>query len=233
MTAPLGKPLPPAHPRSSECGAGVRAPGSPRVLDVVLVDDHPLVLEGLSRAIQRRQMRAVAQFVSSAEALSYLRTHRADLLVVDLRLRGESGLDLVERVHPLLPTLPIAVLTSFEDRIAAKQAIQAGARGFLLKDALSDELVQRLRSIAEGDLVFDHRMADAVLNPHEVSLTGQEQTILTMIADGKTNREIGATLHMSPYTVKDHLTRCMRKLGTRTRAETVAKAAREGMLAEI
>lgn len=233
MTVPIGKSSQEGPSSSREAGSDARRSSQSTVLDVVLVDDHPLVLEGLGRAVARRQMRAVAQVVSSDEALSYLSTHRADLLVVDLRLRGESGLNLVEQAHRRLPSLPIAVLTSYEDRIAAKRAIRAGARGFLLKDALSDELVQRLRSIAEGDLVIDHRVADAVLSPQDITLTGQELKILTMVATGNTNREIGNTLHMSPYTVKDHLTRCMRKLGSHTRAEAVAKAAQEGLLQDL
>lgn len=220
-------------PAPEHVSASTRGYAGHKWLDLVLVDDHPLVLEGLARAVQRHQMRAVAQVVASAEALLYLDSHNVDLLVVDLRLRGESGLDLVERVHKRQPALPIAVLTSYEDHAAANQAIRAGARGFLLKDALSDELVQRLRGIAEGDLVIDHRVADAVLKPTDITLTAQELRILAMVADGETNREIGAALHMSPYTVKDHLTRSMRKLGTRTRAETVARATREGVLTDF
>lgn len=233
MTVPIGKSPQEGHLSSRQAGSDARRASQSAILDVVLVDDHPLVLEGLGRAMARSQMRAVAQVVSSDEALSYLSTHPADLLVVDLRLRGESGVDLVEQAHRRLPSLPIAVLTSYEDRIAAKRAIQAGARGFLLKDALSDELVQRLRNIAEGNLVIDHRVADAVLSPQDITLTEQELKILTLVATGKTNREIGDILHMSPYTVKDHLTRCMRKLDTHTRAETVVKATQEGLLQEL
>lgn len=225
----------PNLPAVSSPGAPATGGGAPvghKTWELALVDDHPLVLEGLSRSIQRYGMRVIAHFVSSSEALSFFDSNDVDLLVVDLRLRGESGLDLVAHVHKRKPWIRIAVLTSYEDPVAAKQAINAGARGFLLKDALSDELVRRLRSVAEGDLVVDNRLADAILSPVDVILEPRELRILSMIAEGLTNREIGAALHLSPYTVKDHLRRSMRKLGTRTRAETVAKAAREGLLTD-
>lgn len=223
-------PITPGAPSPSMPTTGGGIPASHRRWELALVDDHPLVLEGLSRLVQRYGMHTVAHFVSSSEALSFLDTNDVDLLVVDLRLHGESGLDLVTHVHKRKPWIRIAVLTSYEDPVAAKQAINAGARGFLLKDALSDELARRLRSVADGDLVVDNRLADAVLSPVDVTLEPRELRILSMIAEGLTNREIGMALHLSPYTVKDHLRRSMRKLGTRTRAETVAKAAREGLL---
>lgn len=200
-------------------------------VSAVLIDDHQVVLEGLTRTLQRDGMNVVATFGDGDAAVSFLRTHPVDLVVVDLRLQNRSGLAVVDAVHRMHTDTRIAVLTSFEDRAAASAAVQAGATGFLLKDTPIDELARRLRGVATGTLVIDARVAGAVLRPEQRLLSGHELSILELVAEGMTNREIGARLHLSHYTVKDYLTRIMRKLGTRSRAETVARAVQQGLLA--
>ncbi|MGQ0845102.1 MAG: response regulator transcription factor [Sporichthyaceae bacterium] len=197
----------------------------------VLIDDHQVVLEGLTRTLQREGMNVVATFVDGDSAVTFLRNRPVDLVVVDLRLQNRSGLAVVDAVHRMHPDTRIAVLTSFEDRAAASAAVHAGATGFLLKDTPIDELARRLRGVATGTLVIDARVAGAVLRPEQRLLSGHELSILELVAEGMTNREIGARLHLSHYTVKDYLTRIMRKLGTRSRAETVARAVQQGLLA--
>lgn len=200
-------------------------------VSAVLIDDHQVVLEGLTRTLQRDGMNVVATFGDGDAAVAFLRTHPVDLVVVDLRLQNRSGLAVVDAVHRMHQDTRIAVLTSFEDRAAASAAVQAGATGFLLKDTPIDELARRLRGVATGTLVIDARVAGAVLRPEQRLLSGHELSILELVAEGMTNREIGARLHLSHYTVKDYLTRIMRKLGTRSRAETVARAVQQGLLA--
>jgi len=207
-----------------------RAEAAREAVTAVLVDDHQVVLEGLTRTLQREGMTVVATFGDGDSAVAFLRTRPVDLLVVDLRLQNRSGLAVVDAVHRMNPDIKIAVLTSFEDRAAASAAVQAGATGFLLKDTPVDELGRRLWGVASGTLVVDARVAGAVLRPEQRLLSGHELSILELVAEGLTNREIGARLHLSHYTVKDYLTRIMRKLGTRSRAETVARAVQQGLL---
>jgi DNA-binding NarL/FixJ family response regulator len=202
-----------------------------RAVSAVLIDDHQVVLEGLTRTLQRDGIDVIGTFGDGDSAIAFLRTHPVDLVVVDLRLQNRSGLVVVDAVHRLNPDTRIAVLTSFEDRAAASAAVHAGAGGFLLKDTPVDELARRLRGVATGSLVIDARVAGAVLRPEQRLLAGHELSILELVAEGLTNREIGARLHLSHYTVKDYLTRIMRKLGTRSRAETVARAVQQGLLA--
>jgi DNA-binding NarL/FixJ family response regulator len=197
-------------------------------ITAVLIDDHQLVLDGLTRALQRHGMEVLGAFLDAHSALQFLETRQVDLVITDLRLRGESGLAVVAEVHKRNPTTKIAMLTSFDDAIAAAAAVRAGATGFLLKDTLSGELGRQLRDVAEGNLLVDARVATAVLEPRQL-LSAQELVMLGLVAEGLTNREIGARLHLSHYTVKDHLTKAMRKLGTSTRAETVAKAVQQGL----
>jgi DNA-binding NarL/FixJ family response regulator len=204
-------------------------------LSAVLVDDHEIVLEGLERALSREAIEVVAAFRDDESTLRFLgdgsRTAaQVDLAVVDLRLGGRSGVDLVKEILRVRPDVRIAMLTSFEDRTAATAAVRAGARGFFLKDSLCGELCAGLRRVAAGHLVIDARLADAVLDKEPKQFTGHELAILRLVAEGLSNRQIGDELHLSRYTVKEYLSRTMRKLGTGTRAETVVRAAWEGLL---
>lgn len=205
-------------------------------LSAVLVDDHELVLEGLERTLARDAIDVVGAFLDGQSAIDFLtgesaeRT-RIDLIIVDLRLGDRSGLALVEEVHRLRPDVRVAMLTSFEDRSAAVAAVRAGATGFFLKDSSCGELSAGLRRVAEGHLVIDSRLAAAVLNgERDRRFTEHELSIVTLVAAGMTNRQIGEELHLSAYTVKEYLSRVMRKLGTATRAETVVRAVWEGLL---
>ncbi|MGH3466752.1 MAG: response regulator transcription factor [Thermocrispum sp.] len=195
----------------------------------VLVDDHQLVLDGLSRALTRQGMSVLGTFVDGHSALRFLGCHVVDFLVVDLRLRDESGISVVTETHRRHPDIKIAVLTSFDDGGAASSAVRAGATGYLLKDTLTSELSRQLHDVACGHLVIDSRVASAVLAPQQL-LSDQEMLVLKLVSEGLTNKEIGARLHLSHYTVKDYLSRIMRKLGTSTRAETVAKAGERSLL---
>jgi two-component system response regulator DevR len=196
----------------------------------VLVDDHELVLDGLRRALERAGWTVSGAFTDPEPALRHLASTVVDLVVVDLRLGRRSGLTVVEAVRALGVSASVAVLTSYADSAAASEALRAGARGFLLKDTGSAELVDRLRAVAAGDVVVDGRVARALGAPEEEVLTAQEIAILGAVARGLTNRQIGAELYLSHYTVKEYLARVMRKLGTRRRAETVIRAVELGLL---
>ncbi|HEY2190872.1 MAG TPA: response regulator transcription factor [Actinomycetospora sp.] len=197
---------------------------------VVLVDDHELVLDGLRRALERAGWTVSGAFTDPEPALRHLASTDVDVVVVDLSLGRHSGLTVVEAVRTLGSRASVAVLTSYADRSAASDALRAGARGFLLKDTGSAELVARLGAVAAGDVVVDGRVAQALGASEDGALTVQEIAILGAVARGLTNRQIGAELYLSHYTVKEYLARVMRKLGTRRRAETVVRAVELGLL---
>ena len=198
---------------------------------VVLIDDHELMLDGLRRALERAGWTVSGAFTDPEQALRFLAGTAVDVVVVDLRLGRHSGLTVVEAVRALGLSTSVAVLTSYADSAAASEALRAGARGFLLKDTGSAQLVDRLRAVAAGDVVVDGRVAQTLgAGPEEEVLTAQEIAILGAVARGLTNRQIGAELYLSHYTVKEYLARVMRKLGTRRRAETVVRAVELGLL---
>lgn len=208
----------------------VRAAGPAiRETRAVLVDDHQLVLEGLGNALRRQGMTVVGSFLDRETSVDFLAETTVDFLVVDLRLGDNSGITVVGEARRLQPMLKIAVLTSFDDVGAAAESVRAGATGYLLKDRPSEELGAQFRAVAEGHLVLDSRVASAVLKPAQL-LGEQELVVLDLVAQGLTNKEIGSRLHLSHYTIKDYLSKAMRKLGTSTRAETVITAVQRGLL---
>lgn len=217
-------------PGREEQPTSISEPASGPAPRVVLIDDHELVLEGLARLLGRGGLEVLRTFIRPEPALDFVASHDVDLVVVDLRLADQSGKVVVEALHRLRPAVQIAVLTSYADVQATSEVLRAGARGFLLKDTSSDELSYRLRSVAAGNLVVDSRVASALSQPPAITLSDQQRAILELAAAGLTNREIGAKLYISHYTVKDHLVRIMRKLGTSKRVETVIAAAEMGLL---
>lgn len=202
------------------------------VIDVVLLDDHDLVLAGLVRTLEREGFEVVVATTAVESALAAVREYRPDLCVLDLRLQdGRSAIDLLPTIRESAPKTAIAILTSFEDGAAASAAIAAGATGYIIKDAERVEICRQLRSVAVGDLVIDRRVASAVLGgTTEPPLTPRECEILHHIAAGATNREIAAQLHLSPHTIKDYVARLLRKLDCHTRAELLMVAIREGLI---
>lgn len=205
-------------------------------LSVVLIDPEPVVMEGLGAALGRAGHVVIGAFVDPGDAAGVLfgappetRTH-VDLVVIDVRACGQAGLDLVAAVHRERPQVQVAVLTSVEDGAAAAGAIRAGARGFLLKNVATRELCGSLRSVAEGNLIIDSRMAGAVLDPALPNLSMNQLAIVKLIAGGLTNRQIAARLHLSEHTIRTYLSRAMRTLGTSSRAETVARLSQTGAI---
>ena len=201
-------------------------------IDTVLLDDHDLVLAGLARTLDREGFHVVTATTRTEAFLAAVREHRPALCVLDLRLReGRSAIELLPTVRSSSPDSAIAILTSFEDGAAASAAIAAGATGYLIKDAERAEICRQLRSVAQGDLVIDRRVAAAVLGGTTgPAVTERERAILRLIGSGATNREIAAELHLSPHTIKDYVARLLRKLGCHSRAEALSVAIREGLI---
>lgn len=200
----------------------------------VLIDDHELVLDGLRWALENDGWTIAGAFTTPEPAIQQLARKAADVVVIDLAIGEKSGLTVLKALRGLGKGGAPVVLTDAVDAVAATEALQIGAKGFLLKDSPTQEIVSRLRAAAGGDTVVDGRVASALATERtkDTPLTDQETTILSSVAEGMTNRQIGAAMYLSHYTVKEHLARVMRKLGTHRRAETVARAAELGLLGD-
>jgi DNA-binding NarL/FixJ family response regulator len=192
-------------------------------LRVLVVDDHDVVHWGFR--LMLGQMSWVERCLSAstgAEALAMCRRYEPHVALVDLFLGGESGPEICERLRAEVPA-PRVLLMSGAGGISPRAARAAGAAGFISKDWSAPEIAKLVRLVGDGQEAF--RDTDDAMP----TLTGREHEILGLIAEGSTNREIAATLFLSPHTVKEHTSTLYRKLGARNRADAVQRAQRLGL----
>ena len=204
---------------------------------VVIADDHTVVRQALRLLIDADddlQVVAEAGDVPDAERLT--RAHRPSVLVLDLNMPGGSSLEAITRLRESVPQTAIVVLTMQNDPAFARRALQAGASGFVLKEAADEELLQAMRLAAAGDTYLNPRLgARLAAQPPEPArppddLTEREVEVLRLIALGHTNTEIGEQLFLSTRTVESHRAHIQQKLRRTTRAELVRYALEHGMV---
>jgi two-component system response regulator NreC len=204
---------------------------------IVIADDHTVVRQGLRLLIDADddlQVVAEAGTVPDAERLT--RAHRPTVLVLDLNMHGESGLEAIPRIRDAVPETAIVVLTMQDDPGFARQALQTGALGFVLKEAADEELLQAIHLAAGGENYLNPRLgARLAAAPAEPAgppddLTDRELEILRLIALGHTNTEIASRLFLSTRTVETHRAHIQQKIRRTTRAELVRYALDHGLL---
>jgi two-component system response regulator NreC len=200
-------------------------------ITVVLADDHAVVRKGLRLLLDSEPgMRVVAEAGTVQDAIRMARAHRPAVLVLDLNMPGGSSLEAIPVLGDDVPQTAIVVLTMQNDPSFARQALQAGALGFVLKEAADDELLGAIRLAAEGETYLNPRLgARLAAQPAQPSgppddLSERELEVLKMIALGHTNSEIAATLYLSVRTVESHRAHIQQKTRRSTRAELVRYA---------
>jgi DNA-binding NarL/FixJ family response regulator len=204
---------------------------------VLLVDDHPVVREGLRGMIDAEpDLTVVGEAGSGAEAVALAESLRPDVILMDLRMPDVDGVTATERILAALPSTRIVVVTTYESDSDILRAVEAGAAGYLLKDASRAELADAVRDAARGKTVLAPTVADRLVHfvrqPTSVTLSAREVEVLGHVAKGKTNAEIGQLLHISEATVKTHLLRAFNKLGVSDRTAAVTTAMSLGLLRE-
>ena len=200
-----------------------------------LVDDHPIVRDGLRGVFANDpHFTVVGEAANGAEALEQLRQYTVDVVLMDLRMPEMGGVAAIQALRRVQPTTPILVLTTYDTDSDVVAAIEAGATGYLLKDAPREALVRAVRAAAAGEAVLSpsvaSRLISQVRKPATDTLSQRERDVLHQLANGATNREIAATLFVSEATVKTHLLHLYEKLGVRDRAAAVGEAYRRGLL---
>jgi len=198
---------------------------------IVLVDDHAILRQGLRSVLERESdLEIVGEASSLAEALAVVDKVGPDIVLMDLKLSASSdyeGLTLCGQLSSAHPGLGLLVLTTFLDDQLVVRAVHAGARGYVVKDVDTTELVRAIRAVSRGESAFDSRSASAVvrsLNGQSATkerLTDRELEVLRLLANGLSNIKIGERLFISPTTVKFHVSNIMRKLEVSRRAEAV------------
>jgi DNA-binding NarL/FixJ family response regulator len=212
------------------------------MIRVVLVDDQDLVRAGLERILGTEDdLTIVAQCADGAQALTAVDTHRPDVVVMDIRMRVMNGIDATRRIRDA-DGPPVLILTTFDDDETLWSAIDAGAAGFVLKDAPAVDLIRAVRTVASGAAWLDPQVTPRVLAIYRTTvlpqarqqelaeqLTEREHEVLRLIAEGATNAEIAASLHVSGGTVKSHVGSIFTKLGVRDRPGAIVYAYQHGI----
>jgi DNA-binding NarL/FixJ family response regulator len=199
---------------------------------VFSVDDHPLLSEGIAALINnQRDMQLVCQASCGHEAIQQYRNCHPDVTLMDLRLPDMSGIDVMIAIRGESPEARIIMLTTFEGDVDIQRALEAGARGYVLKSMPPQELVGVIRQVHAGKKRIPSEVA-ARLADHlgEEDLTMREVEVLRKVAQGNRNRDIAEQLFITEETVKVHIKHIMEKLGARDRTEAVTIAARRGII---
>ncbi len=207
-------------------------------LNILLADDHEVVRLGVRALIERHpEMKVVGEASTVQEAIAQTETLAPHVVVLDIRMPGGDGLDACREIKERRPATKIIVLTSFPDDEILIDAIACGADGYVLKQIGSDDLIQALERVGRGESLLDPALTDRVFakvrearrreRAHAFAeLTGQEMQILALVAQGKTNREIGSEILLSSKTVRNYVSVILGKLNLSSRAEAAAYAAR-------
>ncbi len=209
-----------------------------RPLSLLIVDDHEVVRQGLVALLGRRpEFHVVAEAGTAADAVAAARRFQPDLVIMDVRLPDGSGIEACREIRAELPNTRVVILTSYPDEDAVLSAIVAGASGYLLKQVRARDLVAALEAVGRGESLLDPAVTGRVLErvrriatsdqPDELAqLTAQEQKILLLVAEGKTNKEIAGEVFLSDKTVKNYVSSILAKLNLERRAQAAAYMAR-------
>ena len=203
-----------------------------RYIRIFSVDDHPLLREGIAAIINNQSdMQMVAQAATGSEAIQMFRQHLPDVTLLDLRLPDISGIDVLIAIRSEFPEARVVMLTTFEGDVDIRRALEAGARGYVLKNMPPKDLVEVIRQVNKGRKRIPAEVAAQLAEyVGEDDLTEREVDVLRHIAGGNRNREIGERLFISEETVKVHIKHIMEKLGASDRTQAVAIAVRRGII---
>jgi DNA-binding NarL/FixJ family response regulator len=202
---------------------------------LLIVDDHPVVRDGLRGLFaDDPDFQVVGEAANGAEAVARVERLGADGVLMDLRMPEVGGVEAITRLRRTAPAVRVLVLTTYDTDSDVLPAIEAGATGYLLKDAPREELIRAVRAAFAGEAVLSpavaSRLMGQVRKPPPEALSQRELEVLALIADGATNRQAAAKLFVSEATVKTHLLHIYEKLGVRDRAAAVAEAYRRRLL---
>jgi DNA-binding NarL/FixJ family response regulator len=210
-------------------------------LRVLIADDHPLVRSGMRALLTvEEDLEVVGEAATGEEAVTLAAALQPDVIVMDLRMPGISGIEATRRILQDSPSIRILVVTLFEDDDSVFAALRAGARGYVLKDASEVEVLRAIRAVSSGDAIFSttiaQRLIDFFAAPRSAmqpllfpDLTDREREILTLIAQGQSNAEIAQTLVISMKTVRNYISSIFSKLQVADRAQAIIRAREAGM----
>jgi DNA-binding NarL/FixJ family response regulator len=201
---------------------------------IVVADDHPAMLAALSEILERNGFAVVGRAGDGEQAVALIEETKPQLALVDVRMPRLSGLEVAVRAAVGSPGTAIVFYTAYGDRALLSEALDAGVRGFVLKEAPLSDLVRAVERVAAGEAYIDPVLAGFLvtdaLNERLTTLTQRERDVLRLLADGLAHEEIGSRLRISPETVRTHVRKAMAKLEADTRTQAVATALRQSII---
>jgi DNA-binding NarL/FixJ family response regulator len=201
----------------------------------VVADDHTAVLEAVAEFLVQGGIEVIARARDGEEALEKIEQRKPQVALVDVRMPKLGGIELTRRVQRSTPETSILLYTGYGDRALLTEALDAGVRGFVLKEAPMDDLLRAVQSVASGgtyvDPVLAGTLAASSIGNKLPELTQRERDVLRLLADGLANEEIGKRLYISAETVRTHVRKAMDKLDADTRTQAVARALRDRLIA--
>lgn len=206
------------------------------MIKILIADDHPVVREGLSSMLSRQDdFVVVGEVANGKEAIREALALVPDVVLMDLRMPEVDGVAAIKAIRKANPDIAIVILTTYDDDALIRSGLQAGARGYLLKDAPKEQLFHAIRIAKSGGTVFHPAVADKLTRnrqelPVEEPLSVRELEVLTLLARGLSNKEIAGELEVSENTVKSHITHIFEKLNVSSRTEAVTAALKAGLL---
>ncbi|HXK34497.1 MAG TPA: response regulator transcription factor [Dehalococcoidia bacterium] len=209
---------------------------------LMIVDDHEVVRMGLRAALEiEADFTVVAEASTGKEAIEKARAHQPDIVLMDVRMEGMDGIEACREIRSEFPDTRVLMLTSYAEEETVVAALLAGAAGYVLKNVGRARLLEALRSVARGESLLDSKVTRGVLEKlvagkpkqePDDDLTPREKEVLTLIAEGATNKEIAAKLVVSENTARNHVSHILAKLGFSRRSEAAAYAVRKGLVKE-
>ena len=209
---------------------------------IMIVDDHPIVREGLAAILRRNDFEIVGEAADGRTAVKRALNLKPDLILMDLRMPEMGGVEAMEKIRAADPNIKFLVLTTYDTDEMIVGALEAGASGYLLKDAPREELFTAIRTVARGEALLQPSVAARLLQrmtsakgkatatPPEEELSAREIEVLQLVARGQANKEIAARLNITEATVKTHLAHIFQKLAVNDRTEAVTVALQRGII---
>jgi len=199
---------------------------------ILVADDHAIVRDGIVSIVAgEKDLQLVAQAANGLEAVELVKKHLPDILLLDLRMPGKDGLEVIAQIQSLQLQTRVIVLTTFESEQDIHQALKAGARGYLLKDTPRPELLGAIRRVHRGETCIPPRISQKLVEKmNRTELTGREVEILKLIAEGESNKVIGDKLGITEGTVKTHVKGLLKKLHVPGRTAAVREAVHQGLI---
>lgn len=204
----------------------------PQPLRILIADDHPVVRDGLAAILNKQPgMTVIAQAGNGLEAVEQFRLHQPDVAIVDLRMPEMGGAEVVATVRAEFPNACFIMLTVYDGDEDIYQGFRAGAKAYLLKDTPCHELVEVIRAVCAGAQHIPNSLTSKLASRLSMSeLSDRERQVLTLMTDGKNNREIGEAIGISESTVRFHVSNLMSKLGVSDRTHAVVTALKRGII---